>query len=162
MIMRLKYLISEGLRTIISFIRPLRLFHVYIAEHVTSYYEDPSCPSRWRGSGCYDIEVHALKYHRATVCAASMQEAIEAVEKYEQETIRRNAELKESRRNESPFGYDSEIVGAVDTEEKADIWDERQEILDSESLDDDKMEWSEKGQIPTLKEAIESFKTKKR
>ena len=59
MIMRLRYLIAEGLRTIISFIRPLKLFHVYIAEHVTSYYEDPSCPNRWRESGCYDIEVHA-------------------------------------------------------------------------------------------------------
>lgn len=43
------------------------------------YYEDPKCPSRWRGSGVYDISVKKSYYAECVVIAKDEDNAISLV-----------------------------------------------------------------------------------
>ena len=76
----------EVLKTIIRMIlRPFKrfkIFAIYCSEEITESYEDPRCPSRWRGSGCYDIEVYTLRARLCLVTARDEREAINIREKY--------------------------------------------------------------------------------
>lgn len=64
-------------------LHPLKVYDVYFVEDLEHVYEDPRCPSQWRGSGCYDITIYAQNQYRLIVCARNEQEAVEyAVEDY--------------------------------------------------------------------------------
>lgn len=52
--------------------------------------EDPKCPSYWRGSGVYDIEVPCTIDIRAEVTAESEEAAEELVMDYDYENDRNN------------------------------------------------------------------------
>lgn len=58
----------------------MNLYHVFTADIIEDAYEDPDCPSYWRGSGCYDISIYNFEYHRFTVAAQSGQEAVAFLE----------------------------------------------------------------------------------
>ena len=61
------------------------MINKYIATvHVTGHYmaESPKCPSRWIGSGCYDIEVKTWLDTEVEVWANTEKEAKELVELY--------------------------------------------------------------------------------
>ena len=70
------------IRKPIDFIRKVILpflsyktFHLLIAIPQHSSYEDPKCPSRWHGSGCYDIDIYRWRYCHLRVCARNEREA---------------------------------------------------------------------------------------
>ena len=53
-----------------------------IAFMQSSSCESPSCPSYWRGSGCYDVDVYNVLFARCDVSAADTKQAIEIAYQY--------------------------------------------------------------------------------
>lgn len=64
-----------------------KVYYIYTVESCNESVEDPRCPWRWRGSGCYDITYYNNVYHRYAAAALSAREAIEAFERYVQKQI---------------------------------------------------------------------------
>lgn len=56
----------------------------------TYSYEDPKCPSYWKGSGCYDVTVASWYNVDVTVFAETEERAREMVETYDYDSDRRN------------------------------------------------------------------------
>lgn len=50
--------------------------------------EDPRCPSRWKGSGCYDINVACSQAAEVSVAAESEEEARRAIEEFDYGSFR--------------------------------------------------------------------------
>lgn len=53
----------------------MKCFEIELKLYVSWTEEDPKCPSRWAGSGVYDIEVRGTQNAIATVFAESEEEA---------------------------------------------------------------------------------------
>ena len=59
----------------------LKVFKAFVTVHGEVTYEDPHCPSFWRGSGCYDITEDVKVDATCYVCASSEERARQLVEK---------------------------------------------------------------------------------
>lgn len=49
----------------------MKTYGIDVVLHGTCRQEDPRCPSAWRGSGCYDIDVDVLQKVSLTISADS-------------------------------------------------------------------------------------------
>lgn len=119
--------------------------HYQISALIKGYYKmkDPKCPSYWRGSGVYDIEVPAWYEVECDVYAHSEEEAIELVEGYCYEDDFRNpytiitdvVEINDvtfvgEAPYEEPFAEPE--YGRGGEKEEYDFWDEVDERYQSE------------------------------
>ena len=71
----------------------LKKFMAYV--HLDGHYimEDPRCPSEWKGSGCYDIDVSAMKDIEVEVWAETEDQARKYALDYEYRDISSTVEL---------------------------------------------------------------------
>jgi hypothetical protein len=61
----------------------LREYKVRVHGDAHYYVESPKCPSEWKGSGCYDIEVKSVMNTDVVVWAKSEEEARKCAEEYD-------------------------------------------------------------------------------
>lgn len=61
----------------------MKLFKIELELYGTYTYEDPKCPSYWRGSGCYDIIGEMTQEATAFVYAEREKEAIELLDRHD-------------------------------------------------------------------------------
>lgn len=70
--------IRKLLGRVILALLPYRTYDLLIAVPRHTTYEDPKCPSRWKGSGCYDIDLYGWQYFHLKVCARTELEVLDA------------------------------------------------------------------------------------
>ena len=65
----------------------MNIYKVQFTLHKHAWEEDPRCPSYWRGSGVYDIEIEYEQEGEVYVFAESEEKAQEIVESYNFEPL---------------------------------------------------------------------------
>ncbi len=60
----------------------MKTYRMEIAIKQSSTQESPSCPSYWRGSGCYDVDVYNVLFARCDVSAEDPKQAIDILFRY--------------------------------------------------------------------------------
>lgn len=60
----------------------MKYFEIIANVKGRSSFEDPRCPSQWRGSGCYDVTCHGHQLVEFQINAMSAALAIQGAEEY--------------------------------------------------------------------------------
>lgn len=69
------------MKSLFSFL-PYKIFVIFCSEEMSSFSEDPHCPSEMRGSGCFDKEESYLNAKAYLVTARNKKEAFTIREKF--------------------------------------------------------------------------------
>lgn len=124
-----------------------RAYDIFVAEYLRSSYEDPRCPSYWHGSGCYDIEVYATRFHRWTVTATCEQQAEKVYSDYLASLGR------------SPYDDETRVLGVMRNTDCDPLDFAPGEMVGSDQtpVHDDDLEWSNDDSDVDLDDAINAF-----
>lgn len=88
----------------------MKLYHVYCADYRAGRYEDPQCPSRWMGSGVYDMTLYSVDLWIVCVCVDKEEEIASTIESWAKTRDLQNFEILWSEMVDDDYGYGSPFV----------------------------------------------------
>ena len=93
----------------------MKRYKVVVALEGEYSYEDPGCPTTWRGSGVYDISVKVRQEAECLVCAEDEDQAVQFATEYDFDP--------DEYRLWDVFDLSVEYDGEAEPDDEAGVWD---------------------------------------